>query len=171
MSIKTERIGSNFVKEISYILMEEIKDPNIKFVTITSCDVTNDLSYAKVYFTVLDDSKKEVTVDGKNIKLTPTEYNILKFLTKNKGKVFSISQIYENVWEEEYDPEFDTNSVKTAKALHNEYKRIAYEKNTNIISAADYVQPSETDQEHLTAQGHEILANAIFNAVVSASIV
>ena len=76
-----------------------------------------------------------------------------------------------NVWKEEYDPEFDTNSVKTAKALHNEYKRIAYEKNTNIISAADYVQPSETDQEHLTAQGHEILANAIFNAVVSASIV
>lgn len=64
-----------------------------------------------------------------------------------------------------------TYSVKTAKALHNEYKRIAYEKNTNIISAADYVQPSETDQEHLTAQGHEILANAIFNAVVSASIV
>ena len=50
---------------------------------------------------VIDDSKKEVTVDGKNIKLTPTEYNILKFLTKNKGKVFSISQIYENVWEEE----------------------------------------------------------------------
>ena len=77
----------------------------------------------------------------------------------------------ENVWKEEYDPEFDTNSVKTAKALYNEYKRIAYENNTNIISAADYVQPSETDQEHLTAQGHEILANAIFNAVVSASIV
>uniref|UniRef100_UPI003FEE9CE5 response regulator transcription factor n=1 Tax=Candidatus Merdicola sp. TaxID=3085652 RepID=UPI003FEE9CE5 len=42
---------------------------------------------------VIDDSKKEVTVDGKNIKLTPTEYNILKFLTQNKGKVFSISQI------------------------------------------------------------------------------
>ena len=50
---------------------------------------------------IIDDSKKEVTVDGKNIKVTPTEYNILKFLTKNKGKVFSISQIYENVWEEE----------------------------------------------------------------------
>lgn len=50
---------------------------------------------------VIDDSKKEVTVDGKNIKLTPTEYNILKFLIKNKGKVFSISKIYENVWEEE----------------------------------------------------------------------
>lgn len=69
------------------------------------------------------------------------------------------------------DKYLKTYSVKTAKALHNEYKRIACEKNTNIISAADYVQPSETDQEHLTAQGHEILANAIFNAVVSASIV
>lgn len=50
---------------------------------------------------IIDDSKKEVTVDGKQIKLTPTEYNILLFLTKNKGKVYSISQIYENVWEEE----------------------------------------------------------------------
>ena len=50
---------------------------------------------------VLDDETKNVTVDGKEIKLTATEYNILKFLLKNKGKVFSISQIYENVWNEE----------------------------------------------------------------------
>ena len=49
----------------------------------------------------INDTTKEVTVDGKEVKLTPTEYNILKFLTKNKGKVFSINQIYENVWEEE----------------------------------------------------------------------
>ena len=50
---------------------------------------------------IIDDTKKEVYVDGKNIKLTPTEYNIIKFLTKNNWRVFSISQIYENVWEEE----------------------------------------------------------------------
>ncbi len=50
---------------------------------------------------IIDDNTKEVTVDGNSIKLTPTEYNILKFLTKNKGIVFSINQIYENVWEEE----------------------------------------------------------------------
>ena len=49
----------------------------------------------------INDETKEVTLDGKNIKFTPTEYNILKFLLKNKGKVFSIDQIYENVWEEE----------------------------------------------------------------------
>ena len=49
----------------------------------------------------IDDESKKVMVEGKEIKLTATEYNILKFLLKNKGKVFSISQIYENVWNEE----------------------------------------------------------------------
>lgn len=49
----------------------------------------------------INDETKKVTVDGKEIKLTATEYNILKFLIKNKGKVFSIEQIYENVWQEE----------------------------------------------------------------------
>lgn len=59
---------------------------------------------ANIYKTgdlIINDDTKEVTVDGKTVKLTPTEYNILKFLTKNKGVVFSISQIYENVWEDE----------------------------------------------------------------------
>ena len=50
---------------------------------------------------IINDDMKKVEVDGKEIKLTATEYNILKFLLKNKGKVFSISQIYENVWNEE----------------------------------------------------------------------
>ena len=50
---------------------------------------------------VINDNTKQVTVEGKDVKLTPTEYNILKFLTKNKGIVYSIEQIYENVWEEE----------------------------------------------------------------------
>lgn len=50
---------------------------------------------------VIDDNLKKVIVDGKEVKLTPTEYNILKFLLKNKGTVFSIDQIYENVWKDE----------------------------------------------------------------------
>ncbi|MCI9017009.1 MAG: response regulator transcription factor [Clostridia bacterium] len=49
----------------------------------------------------INDNTKEVIVDGVQIKLTPTEYNILKFLTKNKGKVYSIDQIYEKIWEGE----------------------------------------------------------------------
>lgn len=50
---------------------------------------------------MINDDTKQVTVEGKDVKLTPTEYNILKFLTKNKGIVYSIEQIYQNVWEDE----------------------------------------------------------------------
>ena len=50
---------------------------------------------------IIDDDLKKVTVDDREVKLTPTEYNILKFLTKNKGVVYSIDQIYRNVWEDE----------------------------------------------------------------------
>ena len=50
---------------------------------------------------VLDDETKKVTSEGKEIKLTATEFKILKFLMKNKGKVYSIPEIYENVWKEE----------------------------------------------------------------------
>ncbi len=49
----------------------------------------------------INDENKEVTVDGELIKLTPIEYNILLLLVKNAGKVFSIDQIYEAIWNEE----------------------------------------------------------------------
>ncbi len=58
----------------------------------------------KIYQTgelMINDETKQVIVDGKEVKLTATEYNILKFLLKNKGKVYSIPEIYENVWKEE----------------------------------------------------------------------
>ena len=50
---------------------------------------------------VVNDDLKTVTVDGGPVKLTPIEYNILVLLIKNQGKVFSIEQIYENIWNEE----------------------------------------------------------------------
>ena len=60
-NIKIERLNHAFQEEISMIIMTEIKDEDIKFVTITGVDTTSDLSYAKVYFTVLDETKKETT--------------------------------------------------------------------------------------------------------------
>ena len=66
MSIKTERIANLLMKEISDIIENEIHDEDIKFVTITKVTVTNDLSYAKVYFTVLDDEKKNSTLKALN---------------------------------------------------------------------------------------------------------
>ena len=49
----------------------------------------------------INDDLKEVTVDGEPVKLTPIEYNILLLLVKNQGKVFSINQIYESIWNED----------------------------------------------------------------------
>ena len=49
----------------------------------------------------MNDDLKQVTVDGELVKLTPSEYNILKLLMKNQGRVFSINQIYESIWNEE----------------------------------------------------------------------
>lgn len=49
----------------------------------------------------INDDLKEVRVDGELIKLTPIEYNILLLLVKNQGKVFSIDQIYESIWNED----------------------------------------------------------------------
>lgn len=66
MSIKLERLGSTFVEEISMIIKEEIKDPDIEFVTITSCDISSDLSYAKVYFTCLNDKRREEILKSLN---------------------------------------------------------------------------------------------------------
>lgn len=64
-------------------------------------EINNEKNVYKTGELVINDDTKEVTVDGESVKLTPTEYNILKFLTKNKGKVYSIEQIYENIWEDE----------------------------------------------------------------------
>lgn len=50
---------------------------------------------------MINDDRKEVTVDGEKVKLTRIEYNILLLLLKNKGKVFSIDEIYEKIWKEE----------------------------------------------------------------------
>lgn len=66
--------------------------------------IVNQNQEGNIYHTgelIINDDTKQVTVEEKEVKLTPTEYNILKFLTKNKGNVYSIEQIYKNVWEDE----------------------------------------------------------------------
>ena len=61
MSVKTERISDALIEEISYILENRVKNKDINFVTITDVKVSGDLSYAKVYFTVLDETKIDIT--------------------------------------------------------------------------------------------------------------
>lgn len=66
LSIKIERLNHKFAIEISNIIKEEMKDERINFVTITDVDITNDLSHAKVYITVLNDSERESTLKALN---------------------------------------------------------------------------------------------------------
>ena len=60
--VKVERVNSLLEKEISAILMTEVRDPDIRLVTVTKVSTTNDLSYAKVYVTVMKEEKKEETL-------------------------------------------------------------------------------------------------------------
>ena len=57
MNFKIERINHMIREEVSKILMLEIKDEDIKFVTVTDCDTSNDLSYAKIYVTNIPELK------------------------------------------------------------------------------------------------------------------
>ena len=65
----------------------------------STIDKSNQAVYA-VGGLSIDDEQKEVTVDGEPVRLTPIEYNILLLLVKNQGKVLSIDQIYESIWNE-----------------------------------------------------------------------
>ncbi len=60
MSIKIERLNNAFASKISEVIHDEVKDRDIDMVTITEVRITNDLSFAKVYFTTLDDDKEKV---------------------------------------------------------------------------------------------------------------
>ena len=60
----------------------------------------------------LDESAKEVTVNGEAVKLTPIEYRIVQLLIKNAGHVFSIHEIYERVWKE------NCHNVENTVAVH-----------------------------------------------------
>ena len=66
MSVKLDRLGHIFTEAISKIINEEVKDDDIKFVTITAVEITNDLSYAKVYFTNLIDTDREKVTKALN---------------------------------------------------------------------------------------------------------
>jgi DNA-binding response OmpR family regulator len=64
---------------------------------------------------IVNDDRKEVYVDDELIKLTPIEYNLLKLLVKNKGRVFSINEIYELIWNE---PSFGADNIVAVHIRH-----------------------------------------------------
>ena len=81
-------------------LVARVKSNLRRYTLLGSAEKENAALY-KAGGLCINDDTKEVTVDGESVKMTPIEYNILLLLVKNQGKVFSINQIYESIWEEE----------------------------------------------------------------------
>jgi ribosome-binding factor A len=93
--IRVGRVGEQIKKELSVILQSELKDPRIGFITVTGVEVTNDLSQAKVYLSVLgNDEQKEETLKalakangflrselGRRVRLRHTPELVFKFDT------------------------------------------------------------------------------------------
>ncbi len=66
MNLKIDRLNKLIMQEVSMILETEIKDQDIKFVTITAVKTTSDLSYSKIYVTILNDEYRKETMKALN---------------------------------------------------------------------------------------------------------
>lgn len=84
-----------------------------------------------------------------------------------KIKVLLISPIFlgEEVWRPQFDPEFDQKSVRTVKKLKGVYQKIANQYHCDFLAASDLAEASKTDMEHLDAENHRKLAEAVFRII------
>ena len=81
-------------------LVARVKSHLRRYMQLGSTTIKESEAIYTVGGLAINDDLKEVTVDGEQVKLTPIEYNILLLLVKHQGKLFSIDQIYENIWNE-----------------------------------------------------------------------
>lgn len=81
-------------------LVARVKSHLRRYTSLGNLNSDNNAMYT-VGGLVINDETKEVSVDGEIVRLTPIEYNILLLLVKNQGRVFSINQIYESIWNED----------------------------------------------------------------------
>ena len=83
-------------------------------------------------------------------------------ISPNRILVISPVILGENVWKPEKDPDFDRRSVVVSAGLKAVYERIARRRGHLFLAASDHVSPSAYDDEHLNAEGHGILADAVW---------
>ncbi len=78
-------------------ILARVKSQIRRYTQLVNMCVNIDRIY-KVDGLIINDIHRTVTVEGRSVRLTPIEYKILKLLVQQRGKVFSNSQIYENIW-------------------------------------------------------------------------
>lgn len=79
---------------------------------------------------VLNQESKEVTLEGEPLKLTPTEFKITELFMRNQGRVFSIPEIYERVWQE---PAYNAENIVAVHIRKIREKMEADPKNPRYI--------------------------------------
>ncbi|MDO8602310.1 MAG: 30S ribosome-binding factor RbfA [Candidatus Omnitrophota bacterium] len=115
MGIRSERVEGQLKKEISRILQEDLKDPRIGFVTIARIDLTGDLRYARIYFSILgDDAAKEESLKG--IK------SAIGFIRKLIAERMNLRYVPELYFKLDNSLEYSINLEKTFERIKNERK-------------------------------------------------
>lgn len=103
--IRTGRVGEQIKKEISLLIQSELKDPRIGFVTVTGVDVTNDLSQAKIYLSVLGDDEQK----NKSLKALDKANG---FLRSELGKRIKLRHIPELIFKIDESIEYGSRIEK-----------------------------------------------------------
>jgi ribosome-binding factor A len=115
MGIRSERVEGQLRKEISKILLEDLKDPRIGFVTITRIELTGDLRYARIYFSILgDDKAKEESLKG--IK---SSIGFIRKLIAERIKLRYVPELYFKL---DNSLEYSINLEKTFERIRHERK-------------------------------------------------
>ena len=101
MNLKIERLNNTIMREVSMILETEIKDRDIKFVTVTAVKTTSDLSFCKIYVTVLNDDRRTEIMKSLNnasgfIRKLLSEFIFDESIEYGKRIEDKIKEIYKN---------------------------------------------------------------------------
>ncbi|NQT75343.1 MAG: 30S ribosome-binding factor RbfA [Candidatus Omnitrophica bacterium] len=113
MGMRSERVQRQLKKEISLILQEDLRDPRIGFVTLTRIDLTGDLRYAKVYFSVLgDEAAKQSSTEGIQ--------SAVGYIRRLIGERLKLKYVPEISFKLDKSIEYSINLEKTFERLKNE---------------------------------------------------
>lgn len=116
MGLRADRVKKVLRIEISRILQEDLKDPRIGFVTVTRIDLTGDLRYAKVYFSILGDAaNQESSVEGIE--------SALGYIRRLVGERLKLKYVPELSFKFDRSMEYGINLEKTFERLKNEHSQ------------------------------------------------
>jgi len=115
VGIRSVRVQVQLKKELSRILQEDLKDPRIGLTTITRIDLTGDLRYAKIYFSILGDEKEKISgIEGIE--------SAAGYIRRLIGERLKLKYVPELSFKLDRSIEYSINLEKTFKRLKNEHK-------------------------------------------------